>query len=348
MEHESMKTRLGGVTILRAGAALALVAALTACGGGSGTTTAGGGGGACAAGETRVGGDCLTAAQAAANTAITDARTAATALFGNIADPSQGDIDALETAIAGLPEDEREEADDLLDNARTVLASAKEIRAALDAPDPGNEQVAKSGAAALAAFRAYTAADEARKSAEAAHKLLGPGGTGVQTGNALGGTIALKGESEEGRKQAQAILTAADTLKAQKADAAAAVAEIDAAIDALPMDTPNRARVLESLNDDLRSAKRHQGLIDDIDLEGELYRVQGPDGDRTPADFADYVASAINDAFVEEGGADGSTGADGRNLTNWWLSNYVLATEEDFVSHHGGEGDPRDTLTGTS
>ena len=33
MEHESMKTRPGGVTILRAGAALALVAALAACGG---------------------------------------------------------------------------------------------------------------------------------------------------------------------------------------------------------------------------------------------------------------------------------------------------------------------------
>ena len=344
MEHESMKTRLGGVTILRAGAALALVAALAACGGGSGTT-AGVGGGQCAAGETLVGGDCLTAAQVTANTAITDARNAATALFGNIADPSQGDIEGLEaeigtaeTAIAGLPEDEREEADDLLDNARAVLASAKEVRAALDAPDPGNEQVADSGAAALAALRAYTAADEARKSAEAAHKLLGSGGTGVQTGNALGGTIALKGESEEGRKQAQAILAAADTLKAQETAVANAVKEIEAAIAALPAETPNHARVLESLNDDLRSAKRHQDQIDAIDLEGEVYRVRGASDDRKPSAFADYVASAVNDAFVTEGGPDG----DSADYAAWWLTNYVLAIENDFVSHHGGG---TDTLT---
>ena len=38
MRTENMKTRLGGVTILRAGAAMALVAALTACGGGGGGT----------------------------------------------------------------------------------------------------------------------------------------------------------------------------------------------------------------------------------------------------------------------------------------------------------------------
>ncbi|MCY4240718.1 MAG: hypothetical protein OXD36_03135 [Rhodobacter sp.] len=317
MEYENIKERKGAGTILRAGAALALVAALAACGGGSGTTTAGGGGSQCAAGETLVGGDCLTAAQVTANTAITDARNAATALFGNIADPSQGDIEGLETAIgtaetaiAGLPEDEREEADDLLDNARTVLASAKGVRAALDAPSPGTEQVADSGVAALAALRAYEAAKAAEKSAHDAIKILGTGGT---SGHALGGTLNVKGDSAKAAEYAKKILDAVSELEKQETAVANEVEAIEEAItafEALDSDeVDDYADRLESLRDDLRSAKRHQTQIAAIQLESEEYRVQSQSGRRKPSAFASYVAEKIGDAFDAEGarGADNSS-----------------------------------------
>ena len=311
-----MKTRLGGVTILRAGAALALVAALAACGGGSGTTTAGGGGGACDAGETLVGGDCLTAAQVTANTAIDAADTAARALFSaglvNVTADDITRIDGLvtdaETAIAGLPEDERDAADDGLDEARAILQQARDVLALNNRPQPGNEQVANSGIAVLAAENALRAARKAASDADKAHKLLGAGGTGTETGSELGGTLDLRGESADAEKYAKAILDAAATLEAQEAVADKAVTDIEAARAALPADTPNRADVLESIEDDLTSAQSYQRQILAIDLDGEVYRVQGPKGDRTPKDFADYVAKAIDDAFGAENAGASNAG----------------------------------------
>ena len=345
MEHESMKTRLGGVTILRAGAALALVAALAACGGGSGTTTAGGGGSQCAAGETLVGGDCLTAAQVTANTAITDARNAATALFGNIADPSQGDIEGLETAIgtaetaiAGLPEDEREEADDLLDNARTVLASAKGVRAALDAPSPGTEQVADSGVAALAALRAYEAAKAAEKSAHDAIKILGTGGT---SGHALGGTLNVKGDSAKAAEYAKKILDAVSELEKQETAVANEVEAIEEAItafEALDSDeVDDYADRLESLRDDLRSAKRHQTQIAAIQLESEEYRVQSQSGQRKPSAFASYVATAVQSAFDNTNEATAAAWLNGSDRIQHQAAVSADERRDDLTPHGNSE-----------
>ena len=321
-----MKTRLGGVTILRAGAALALVAALAACGGGSGTT-AGVGGGQCAAGETLVGGDCLTAAQVTANTAIDAADTVARALFSaglvNVTADDITRIDGLvtdaETAIAGLPEDERDAADDGLDEARAILQQAREVLALNNRPQPGNEQVSDSGVAALAALRAYNAAKAAEKSAHDAIKKLGNGGT---SGHSLSTATVLnvKGESADAEKYADNILKAVKELADQKTAVANAVKEIEAAIAALPADTPNRATVLESLNDDLRSAQRHQTEIGKINLDGEEYRVEGQSGDRKPSAFADYVATAIDSALGSE------------QVRSEWLNPIAAGNR---VAHHG-------------
>jgi len=299
-----MKTRLGGVTILRAGA--------------------------CDAGETLVGGDCLTAAQVTANTAIDAADTAARALFSaglvNVTADDITRIDGLvtdaETAIAGLPEDERDAADDGLDEARAILQQAREVLALNNRPQPGNEQVAKSGIAVLAAENALKTARTAASDADKAHKLLGAGGTGTATGSELGGTLDLRGESADAEKYAKAILDAADTLKAQETAVANAVKEIEAAIAALPADTPNRADVLESLKDDLTSAQSYQRQILAINLDGEVYRVKGPKGDRPPKDFADYVAKAI----------DGALGSEATVGDAWWLNPIASGNR---VAHHG-------------
>ena len=129
-------------------------------------------------------------------------------------------------------------------------------------PPSGNDQVDnQSGKAAAAALAARDPALLAETAAETAEKAMM--------------TLAEKGNPAAAAMNAHAILDADTKVKAQVTAAQSAVKEIEAAIAALPADTVNRAGVLESLNDDLRSAKGYLAEIQAIKLEGEVYAIKG-------------------------------------------------------------------------
>ena len=160
-------------------------------------------------------------------------------------------------------------------------------------PPSGNEQVSQSGAALERASDARDAAKKAEDDAESAVKKLG--------------TLAVGGNSRKAGEYAQDVLDAADDVADQIAIVEKAIMDIEAAIAALPMDVPNRANVLESLNDDLMSAQSYLNQIDAVDLSGEVYTVKGALDTGEPSDFSTAVAEAIQSAFTAEPANPGQT-----------------------------------------
>jgi len=227
MELERMKTRPSGVTVLRAAAAMALVAALTACGGGSKTAE---GPPECEDGEM-----------------LNDAKT---------------------ECIAKTNDDDNDDDDN-------------------DDDGPA-ELTGKASAASRAALAASATAKKAADMAATVNVI----GSGANTALASMRT----GDSAKATADAQAVLTARDTIDAQLEIAEAQVTEINRIINGV---SSSQTDLLEDLRTDLAAARK---AVDDIralrsGLSDHLQAVRTFHAHGTPELHGTAVATAVRNAL---------------------------------------------------
>ncbi len=325
MEHESMRARTGGVTILRSGAALALVAALAACGGGSGTTATTGGGDGCATGETLVGDECHTAAQVAASAAIEaaveavegleDSATTAQILAANVL------VTTAQLRIDALPE-----ADQAAENAKLADSIARintlaDDRGIIVEPTDMERIDSALGEAELA----HTRASRIDSNAEASYKALN--------------AASAQGDSSAVKDNALAVLAAHGRIDAQIKVAQGAQSDLMALHDAT-----TDAKMKEEIMADIDTVKGQIKEMEDLIKTGSrLWRniaVIPSDAkeDGSPDDRAMKVAEAVRQALTTD--TDGDTeGHQGYGLRVFNDSNESALTSAIFRTLTGGNSD---------